>query len=55
MSSGTAELSINIVQSASHRTGPLHAVGTVIHAGRQIATLGHIKVKDDSYMWVPER
>lgn len=34
----TAELSINIVRSASHRTGPLRAVGTVIHAGRRIAT-----------------
>ena len=34
----TAGLSINIVRSASHRTGPLRSVGTVIHAGRQIAT-----------------
>jgi len=34
----TAELSINIVRPASHKTGPLRAVGRVIHVGRQIAT-----------------
>lgn len=34
----SAELSINIVRSASHKIGPLRAVGTVIHHGRQIAT-----------------
>ena len=34
----TGELSINIVRSASHKTGPLRAVGTLIHGGRQIAT-----------------
>ncbi|MFI4921305.1 MAG: PaaI family thioesterase [Gammaproteobacteria bacterium] len=34
----TVELSLNIVRPASHKTGPLRAVGTVIHAGRQIAT-----------------
>ena len=34
----TAELSINIVRSASHKTGPLRAVANVIHSGRQIAT-----------------
>lgn len=34
----TAELSINIVRSASHKTGPLRAVAHVIHSGRQMAT-----------------
>jgi uncharacterized protein (TIGR00369 family) len=34
----TAELSVNIVRAASHKTGPLRAVGTVVHAGRQLAT-----------------
>lgn len=34
----TAELSVNIVRAASHATGPLRAVGTVIHCGRQLAT-----------------
>ena len=34
----TAELSVNIVRAASHATGPLRAIGTVIHCGRQLAT-----------------
>lgn len=34
----TAELSVNIVRAASHQTGPLRAIGTVIHCGRQLAT-----------------
>ena len=34
----TAELGVNIVRAASHRTGPLRAIGTVIHCGRQLAT-----------------
>ncbi|WP_074577763.1 PaaI family thioesterase [Polaromonas sp. JS666] len=34
----TAELSINIVRAASHKTGPLRAIGSVIHCGRQLAT-----------------
>lgn len=34
----TAELSINIVRAASHKTGPLRAVGKVIHCGKQMAT-----------------
>jgi uncharacterized protein (TIGR00369 family) len=34
----TTELSINFVQPASHQTGPLRAVGMVIHIGRQIVT-----------------
>jgi uncharacterized protein (TIGR00369 family) len=34
----TAELSVNIVRAASHKTGPLRAVGNVIHCGRQLAT-----------------
>ena len=34
----TAELSVNIVRAASANTGPLRAIGTVIHCGRQLAT-----------------
>ncbi|MBW0170851.1 MAG: PaaI family thioesterase [Hydrogenophaga sp.] len=34
----TAELSVNIVRAASHKSGPLRAIGTVVHAGRQLAT-----------------
>lgn len=34
----TAELSVNIVRAASEKTGPLRAIGTVIHCGRQMAT-----------------
>ncbi len=34
----TAELSVNIVRAASHQSGPLRAIGTVIHSGRQMAT-----------------
>ncbi len=34
----TAELSVNIVRGASLAGGPLRAIGTVIHAGRQLAT-----------------
>lgn len=42
----TAELSVNIVRSASHRTGPLRAVATVVHAGRQLAT-AEARVEDE--------
>ena len=34
----TAELSVTIVRAASHATGPLRAIGTVIHCGKQLAT-----------------
>ena len=34
----TAELSVNIVRAASHKSGPLRAIGTVLHTGRQLAT-----------------
>jgi uncharacterized protein (TIGR00369 family) len=34
----TAELSVNIVRAATLKSGPLRAVGTVIHCGRQLAT-----------------
>ncbi len=34
----TAELSVNIVRGATLRTGPLRAIGSVIHSGRQLAT-----------------
>jgi uncharacterized protein (TIGR00369 family) len=34
----TAELKINIVRAANTKTGPLRAIGNVIHCGRQLAT-----------------
>lgn len=34
----TAELGINIVRAASTRSGPLRAIGQVVHSGRQLAT-----------------
>lgn len=34
----TAELSVNIVRAATSHHGPLRAIGTVLHAGRQLAT-----------------
>ena len=34
----TAELGVNIVRAASSQSGPLRAIGTVIHCGRQLAT-----------------
>jgi uncharacterized protein (TIGR00369 family) len=34
----TAELGINIVRAASMKSGPLRAIGSVIHCGRQLAT-----------------
>ncbi|MFZ2649657.1 MAG: PaaI family thioesterase [Burkholderiaceae bacterium] len=34
----TAELSLNIVRAASIKSGPLRAIGTVLHCGRQLAT-----------------
>ena len=34
----TAELGINIVRAASSKSGPLRAIGNVIHCGRQLAT-----------------
>ncbi len=34
----TAELSVNIVRAASEKTGPLRAIGQVLHSGRQLAT-----------------
>ena len=34
----TAELGINIVRAATLATGPLRAIGTVLHCGRQLAT-----------------
>ena len=42
----TAELSVNIVRPASHKTGPLRAVGRVIHGGRQIAT-AEARIEDE--------
>ena len=34
----TAELNVNIVRAASAKTGPLRAIGQVLHSGRQLAT-----------------
>lgn len=34
----TAELSINIVRAASHQSGPMRAIGHVLHSGKQMAT-----------------
>ena len=34
----TTQLSVNIVRAATQKTGPLRAVGSVIHSGRQLAT-----------------
>lgn len=34
----TAELGLNIVRAASAKTGPLRAIGQVLHSGRQLAT-----------------
>ena len=34
----TVELGMNIVRAASHQTGPLRAIATVLHSGRQLAT-----------------
>ena len=34
----TAELGVNIVRAASSRSGPLRAIGQVLHSGRQLAT-----------------
>jgi uncharacterized protein (TIGR00369 family) len=42
----TVELSINIVRPASHETGPLRAVGTVLHCGRRIAT-AEARIEDE--------
>jgi len=42
----TAELSIRIVRSASHKTGPLRAVAKIVHVGRQMAT-AEARVEDE--------
>ena len=34
----TVELGMNIVRAASRNTGPLRAIATVVHSGRQLAT-----------------
>ena len=34
----TAEVSVNIVRAATTRTGPLRAIGQIVHSGRQLAT-----------------
>lgn len=42
----TAELSINIVRAATHKTGPLRAIANVVHAGKQMAT-AEAKILDE--------
>jgi uncharacterized protein (TIGR00369 family) len=34
----TTELSLNIVRGANDKTGPLRAIGKILHSGRQLAT-----------------
>ena len=34
----TAEVSVNIVRAATARSGPLRAIGQIVHSGRQLAT-----------------
>lgn len=34
----TSQINVNIVRAAHAKTGPLRAIGTVIHMGRQVAT-----------------
>ncbi len=34
----TAELSVNLVRAATTATGPLRAIGSVVHCGRRLAT-----------------
>lgn len=43
----TVELSINIVRAASHKTGPLRAMATIVHSGRQMAT-AEARVEDET-------
>jgi uncharacterized protein (TIGR00369 family) len=43
----TAELSLNIVRGANASTGPLRAIGKVLHSGRQLAT-AEAKIVDAS-------
>lgn len=42
----TAGLNVNIVRPASHTTGPLRAIGTVIHGGRQVVT-AEARIEDE--------
>ena len=42
----TAELSIKIVRSASHKTGPLRATGRLIHGGARLIT-ADARVEDE--------
>lgn len=34
----TVEIGVNIVRAASHQSGPLRAIASVLHSGRQLAT-----------------
>ena len=42
----TAGLNINNVRPATHKTGPLRAVATVVHGGRQMAT-AEARIEDE--------
>ncbi len=42
----TAELSLNIVRPASHKTGPLRATGRLIHGGGRLAT-AEARIEDE--------
>jgi uncharacterized protein (TIGR00369 family) len=43
----TTELSMNIVRAASLKTGPMRAIGHVIHCGKQLAT-AEAKIIDEA-------
>src|SRR5574343_411121 len=47
----TAELGVNIVRAASAKTGPLRAIGQVIHSGRQFATAEARSVGPDGKLY----
>lgn len=47
----TAELGLNIVRAASYKSGPLRAIGTVIHSGRQLATAEARIVGEDGKLY----
>lgn len=47
----TLELGVNIVRAATLKTGPLRAVGSVLHGGRQMATAQAQIVGPDSKLY----
>ena len=50
----TAELSVNIVRAALHKSGTLRAIGTVIHCGKQLATAEGRVVGPDGQLYAHE-